>query len=618
MSVRSASLNGLIVLLSFTAALAVCEAGLRLFHPRYHHIAEAHRQPDEQQIWKPPAGSQYRRSHPDTGRLHRVMFNNLGARQHRDFDQESLNGAMNVAFFGDSFVENPRLPVQYSFHAVLDFLLNESPQPGPLADERRARGLPLAWESPQPGPLADERRARGLPLSWESPQRSAGGLPQPPRRFNVLNFGVDGYGTGQQYLHYQNLPPEVKASVKHVFYIFFGNDPRDLRHNGIFHLDDAGRLVQRLPAKTPFWVRALARAHLTYAVMDGTERLRREWRERFPVDGDENQAEETLRRGFSDPERANPSFRLWRAVVLRWQAAVEAAGAKFTVVELPKDPKAPPALSSLPESVEMLSLRDCFRETVSDPPPRRMLRFETDYHWHEAANMVAAHCLYRFLAKRFDLPPITDDALARQRYVYYRAFAEAPTWEGGRWMPEPTWALPGAFSPSAGGAIVEKYLALENNPARLAEHWRRVVARAKADGVLASAVWDVYAAWDERLFVYVKSPCRAEDLQPEFFLQVWPARPIPPGWRGATGLFQLQENAEHVNAGHFFTIRGPDGTDGGGTGGIGKECVVGVRLPRFEFSRVRAGQFVRPRIGDGVWRREDLWAVDVRLRKYPD
>ena len=604
MSVRSLSLNGLCVLLSLAVALAVCEVGLRLLYPRYHHIAEAHRQPDEQRIWKPPPGSHYRRPHPDTGRLHLVIHNSLGARQHREFTQEDLDGAVSVAFFGDSFTENLRLPVQYSFHAVLDFLLNGSPQPGPLASERRARGLPLARKSPQPGPLADERRARGLP--------------QLPRRFNVLNFGVDGYGAGQQYLHYRSLPPEVKATIKHVFYIFYSNDIRDLRHNGIFHLDDAGGLVERLPTKTPFWIRMLGRAHLTYATMDGAERLRREWRERFPGDG-ENQAEETPDLRFSDPERANPSFRLWRTVVMRWKAAVETAGAQFTLVELPADHNSAPALKSLPASVETLSLRDCFRETVSDPPPRHMVRFETDYHWNEAANMVAAHCLHRFLVRRFGLPPTADDALARQRYVYYRAFADAPDWEGGRWMPEPPWASPGAFSPSAGRAIVEKYLALENDPARLAEHWRRVVARAKADGVLASGVWDIYAAWDERLFVYVKAPCAAEDLRPYFFLQVWPARPVRTGWRGFTGVFQLQDDAEHVNAGPFFTIRGAgDGADGGEGGGTGEECVVGVRLPGFEFSRARAGQFVRPRIGDGVWRREDLWAVDVRLRKYPD
>ena len=555
---RSLALNCLCVLLSLAAALAVCEAGLRLFHPRYHHVAEAHRQPEEQRIWKPRSNSHFRRPHPDTGRLHLVMHNNLGARAHRDIDQESLNGAVNVAFFGDSFTENQRLPVQYSFHTVLDFLLNANAGHG------------------------------------ERPFL---------RRFNVLNFGVDAYGTGQEYLHYRTLPAAVKATLKHVFYVFCSNDLHNLKANRIFSLDDAGRLVERRPAKTPFWLRALARAHLTYAVMDGTARLRREWRERFPSEDDEGRREETI---------DHASFRLWRAVVRRWQTEVESAGGNFTVVGLPRDyPMAQRALESLPESVETLSLRHCFRATVSDPPPMHMLKFEKDPHWNEAANMVVAHCLHRFLAKPLGLPPAADEALARQRHVYYRAFAEAPAWEGERWLPEPPWALPGTFSPSAGRAIVEKYLALEENPARLAAHWRRVVKEAKAGGVLARAAWDVYAAWNERVFVYVKTPCRDDDLRGEFFLKLWPeawlAQLHPLQWRGLLGPSQLNEDAEYVEASHFFTIRRDS-----------EECVAGTYLPNVAFSMARTGQFIRTFAEDGTGRLETVWAVDLPLREYPD
>ncbi len=608
---RSLALNCLCVLLSLAAALAVCEAGLRLFHPRYHHIAEAHQHPDEQRIWKPPSDSHYHRPHPDTGRLHLVIRNNLGAREHRNFDQESLNGAVNVAFFGDSFTENQRVPVQYSFHTVLDFLLNESPQPGsargePLAGKSpqpgSARGEPLAGKSPQPG------SARGEPLAGKSPQPGSARGESPsvtaaPARFNVLNFGVDAYGTGQAYLQYRSLPLEVKAAVKHVVHIFCSNDVFNLRTNRIFSLDDAGQLVESIPERTPLWIRALARAHLTYAVMDGAERLRREWRERFPVEGDE---------GWTGTPGGRPSVRLWRAVVQRWQAEVESAGANFTVVGLPRDyPFARRALASLPESVETFSLRDCFHNAVGDPPPTHMLRFENDSHWNEAANMVAAHCLHRFLEKRIGLSPAADEALARRRHVYYRAFAEAPDWEGGRWMPEPPWALPGAFSPSAGRAIVEKYLALEGSRAQMAEHWRRVVERAKAGGVLARAAWDVYAAWDERLFVYVKSPCRDEDLRPSFFLRVWPqawlAQPNPLEWRGLLDSSQTHENADYVDASRFLLIRRTD-----------EECVAGAYLPNVAFSMARTGQVVRPVTEGGPMRFETIWSVDLPLREYAD
>ena len=563
---RSLALNCLCALLSLAAALAACEAALRVFHPRYHHAAEARREPDEQRIWKPPPNSHYRRRHPDTGRLHTVMHNNLGARQHRNFHPEDLEGAVNLAFFGDSFGENLRLPAQYSFHDVLDFLLNASASAEAAASAK-----------------ADGRSAR---------------------RFNVLNFGVDGYGTGQEYIHYRDV--RAKASLHHVFYLFSGNDVQDVRRNGIYSLDESGRLVERLPPKTPLEVRALARAHLTYLAMDGWKRLRRMVRG-VSSRGKTKGAGDTGETGEDSP---GPPFenvtdpdaiRLWRSVVLRWQRDVENSGAGFTAVSLPHARR--PA--SLPESVQTLSLRDCFRNMVADPPPSHMLRFENDNHWNEVANMVAAHCLYRFLEERFGLPPASDEALARERHRYYRAFAEAPDWEGGRWMPEPPWVLPGAPSASGGGAIVGKYLALERSPARLDEHWRRVVRSAKAEGPLVRAAWDVYAAWDQRLLVYIKKPCRDEDVTPLFFIHLYPTN--REAARGLTVGYPLS-TPEFVDLRRFFTIWRKD-----------DECVVGFQLPALGISRARTGQFVRTANDGGNGTRvNNIWTAELPLRRYPD
>ena len=556
---RSLALKSLCVLLSLAAVLAVCEGWLRLFHPRYGHAAEARWVPDGQRIWKPRTGSHYHMRHPDTGRLHLVMHNNLGARQHRDLHPENMNAAVNLAFFGDSFTANLRMPAQYSFHDVLDYLLNAN----------------------------------------------SSAQAQSPPRFNVLNFGVDGYGTGQVYRHYRDLPATLKSSIQHVFYLFWSNDVRDVRQNGIYSLDAAGELVEHLPPKTPLWTSAIARFHLTYAVMDGAARLRREWFERYPR---QDQPPEARAQDAGNPpaDRRDPRhLHLWRSVVLRWQREVENAGARFTVVDIPNDKPSVLAMAknALPESVETFSLWDCYRDNVPDPPPRHMLRFDKDFHWNEAANMVAAHCLYGYLAKRLGLPPASDETLARQRHVYYHAFAEASEWEGERWLPESPWSLPGAFPASAGRAIVERYLALERTPARLAEHWRRVVRSAKASGALAHGVWDVYVAWDERLLVYVKEPCREEDMQPLFFLRVWPADPASTGWRGLTGLSQIHPDAEYLNADRFFTIRRTS-----------NECVVGGHLPYLAFSKARTGQFVRTEREKGIWQRENLWSVDLPLR----
>lgn len=558
--VRLLALNSLCALLSLVVALAVCEAALRLFHPRYHHAAEARRELDEQTIWKPSPNSHYRWSHPDTGRSHRVMHNNLGSRQHRDFHPQDLESAVNLAFFGDSFGENLRLPVQYSFHDVLDFLLNASTGEGGVSGMSGTVG---------------------------------GGT-----RFNVLNFGVSGYGTDQEYILYRNV--REQAPLHHVFYLFYWNDLRDVRRNRIYSLDDSGRLVESLPVKPPLRTRALARLHFTYLAIDGWKRLRREWFKRFPLRGKTQPMDEHGAGRPSENVVDPDAIRVWRALVLRWQREVESRGARFTVVGLFGD-AVPLGMAALPDSVDTFSLRDCFRR------PGHKLRFKRDLHWNEVANMMAAHCLYRFLEERLGLPPVSDEVLVRRRHHYYRAFAEAPDWEGSRWLPEPSQVSPSAPSPLGAGAVVDvvdKYLALEKSPVRLDEHWRRLVRSAQADPPLVRAAWDVYAIWDRRLLVCVKKPCRDENpMKPRWVLRVWPARPAP-GWRGMVGVPQI---TRFVDTGRFFEMWRSD-----------DECAVGVYLPNFGFSKASIGQFVRVAAADGTSRREEVWMADIPFRKYTD
>lgn len=92
------------------------------------------------------------REHPDSGRKHPVIHNNLALRQQRDFSTADLAHGVNIGFFGDSFTENVRMEAPYMFQEVLDYLLN---------------------------------------VRLDNPVR-----------FNVLNFGGDGYGTDQCYLYY--------------------------------------------------------------------------------------------------------------------------------------------------------------------------------------------------------------------------------------------------------------------------------------------------------------------------------------------------------------------------------------------------------------------------------
>ena len=113
--------NLLLALGSLALGLLLCEAALRVFHPNYEYAAEPPRRAHYHY-----QSAQYRR-HGDTGVKHLVAYNNLGSRQHRNFNARDLAEGVNLAFFGDSFTENVRMPAHHSFTEALDYLLNAPP-----------------------------------------------------------------------------------------------------------------------------------------------------------------------------------------------------------------------------------------------------------------------------------------------------------------------------------------------------------------------------------------------------------------------------------------------------------------------------------------------------------
>ena len=213
----NAGRNGLLACLSLALGLVFCEVALRWLHPRYEHIAA----PPERSY-----NNSYAYRHPETGIHHNVLHNRFGSRQHRDFGELELAAASNLAFFGDSFTENVRLPVHYAFTEVLDFLLN---------------------------------------AGHGSSSNDA------PARFNVLNFGMDGTGPGSQYAVYRSL--SFKHHLQRVFYVHHENDIWDLRHADPWALGANGEFVARLAYEGSPWVRVLSRLHLTYLALDVWWRL---------------------------------------------------------------------------------------------------------------------------------------------------------------------------------------------------------------------------------------------------------------------------------------------------------------------------------------------------------
>lgn len=212
-------------------------------------------------------------------------------------------------------------------------------------------------------------------------------------------------------------------------------------------------------------------------------------------------------------------------------------------------------------------------------------QFVNDPHWTPAANMVAATCLYRHLERALGLPTRTEEELAQARHAYYRAFMDAPAWEGERYMPTAAWAKPRpggsararGEATNAGGAIVAKYLALELAPAPVPA-WLR---DAYAAGAVATSTWDVYANPRERRLAYVKSPCgadwRAHGPDGGFFLHAVPfTREKLPADRVPFGFVNLDHRPFHRTYYHRVAYHRWS-TD---------ECVFSVRLPNYPLLRV--------------------------------
>ena len=286
-------------LVTLSACAATLELGLRLFYPdKYEYAAEAYFIGDDYRIWSRSPNSSYERTHPDSGVAHKVYHNDLALRQHREFSDEALRNSINVGFFGDSFTENLRVPAPYSFTEPLDYLLNTS-----------------------------------------------------GTKFNVLNFGVDGYGSDQSYTYYRH--SEVSHHLDHVFYVFCFNDIRNIFENELYDVDASGSLTHNKARATPWWLGLLSRLHVTYLTIDLGHRLRRlRWDSFDFLEADRtrrkarNQRQNSVRalaveKGFGNGELGNDdldrSLAIFQAVLKDWKQKVDDRGGNFYIVLLPDE-----------------------------------------------------------------------------------------------------------------------------------------------------------------------------------------------------------------------------------------------------------------------------------------
>ena len=526
---KSTAVNLSLLLVAGAVGLVLCEVSLRLCYPKYRHVASAQFHADAMRIWAHTPNARDWMTHPDSFVTHSLHHNNLALRQHRDFSAADLAAATNIGVFGDSFTENIRMPVQYSFTEPLDYLLNQSGE-----------------------------------------------------RFNVLNFGVDGYGTDQSLLYYEHF--RHADDLAHVFYVYFGNDLLDISQTGLFHLDETRGLVRNETIRASWWPHLLSRLHISYLVLD----VRQRWS--FLM-AETAGTTAYLKRGIEERVRderygALPRYlrtrlgpvltdqkdtlEIFRQLIRSWKYRAEHNGSTFSVVFVPH--RSSPVLVDLleAEGVESIYLDACFGN--HDPAHHDRAwrdspyRFRNDSHWNETGNQLAAICLYRFLEENMGLPRLSEDELWEVLSRYYAAFA------GG--MPLKTGGGKGAVSLEAAAEIREKYLALDMSNALKDVQDDLIQLATQPNRRIIASNFDVYLYRNE--IFYVKADCRRGDMEAPFFLHM-----IPVDERALRG--------HHHKRG--FDRRGFEFAKWGIR--IGRhDCATKMPLP-YPVRYIRTGQYVR-------------------------
>jgi hypothetical protein len=201
--------SALTLLVSVLVSLAFAE-GILAALGKYDDLVN-HKLVPSDALWEPLADAIDVFDHPDITAKIDNRFDSDGV---RNSDAVTTSGRTNIiGFFGDSYTQNRRVREDWTFTKILQ----------------------------------NEIAAR----DW-----------------SIVNFGVAGYGLDQSYIRYEKY---AKFDLKHVFFVFFGNDFVNLYETGLVHLDN-GVIRFQTPSPNP-WRRLLGRFRLTYLTIESYLRL---------------------------------------------------------------------------------------------------------------------------------------------------------------------------------------------------------------------------------------------------------------------------------------------------------------------------------------------------------
>ena len=336
-----------------------------------------HGTPSNTTIWTRPRNAVEYAQHPDLKRMIANVYDADGVRNHSSVPASKRRRI--YGFFGDSFTENRAVADEFTFTTILD------------------------------------RLAPGI---------------------SVVNYGVAGFGVDQAYLQYKRF---AHHDIERVFYVFCGNDFRNLYETGLFALDAEGDAafvgvrrnrvaeflggfrVTYLLIELSFRVRSLGRngtvnedvaAAYLESRFNGADH-----RERLHDEYGDSMRRKLLSRDASERRKVEPTRELFRAVLMKWRDELRGSGIPFHVIVLPRASDSAVARVLL-EGLELdvLYLVDSLGSaSYSD------YRFATDAHWNEAGNLFAAVEISRL----FPRPLAPDDprlaALRAEVAAFYRA-----------------------------------------------------------------------------------------------------------------------------------------------------------------------------------------------------
>ena len=368
------------MVVSTLAGLALCELIVRIVRPDLGDLVHYVFEKDAYRIFANPRNSRSWKHCADTNRKELVLYNSLGLRQHREFDQTKDKGTVRVGVFGDSFTSNLSMSAAYSFTEPLDYLLNQAGQ-----------------------------------------------------NTEVLNFGTSGYGTDQSFLQYQSQAPDLDLDV--VVYVFCQNDLANILANRLFTLDDDGELRYMPKRKSSLIVKFARNFYLTYLVMEAlqqdTQMVVGAAFQRYN-DADHTKANKILDelrengyRHFRNSPNGEQALLLFSKIMQKWTEETQARGQDFLVVLLPRNFSMRKLVLEVVDD-QQLAVLDLYPRALKDTPDLKRLFFVKNRHWNHEGNKFAAVYLFENLAKRLKLENTSSDFIRRNLADYYSAFGTKP------------------------------------------------------------------------------------------------------------------------------------------------------------------------------------------------